>query len=97
MVAVLLEKSEQCDMCGTSPWQWDEDMQAFVATEDVCMGCYHRDIARDARDAAKKAGETGAAGMKIRLVRPWQLVQREAKTSKRPKSARERVREEVDA
>lgn len=94
VVAVQLEHAERCDTCGTSPWQWKDDPNAFVAVEEVCQGCFHRERHRDARDAARKAGETALPGMKVRLVRAAKaaLIQASQK-AERPKSRREKARE----
>lgn len=34
-------------MCGTAPWEWEEDRFAYMATVHVCEGCKHREAARD--------------------------------------------------
>lgn len=48
-MAYLLEKSERCAMCGTAPWEWDEEQggsrDAYSAAQHQCMGCYHVKIA----------------------------------------------------
>lgn len=44
MAAVALEKSAQCPNCGTSPHEWDEDPDAYVAIHIGCPGCMRREI-----------------------------------------------------
>jgi hypothetical protein len=42
-VAYLLESNERCQMCGTAPWEWDEDRNAYEPTVKQCWGCYVRE------------------------------------------------------
>lgn len=47
LVAYLLESSERCGMCGTSPWEWEEDRNAYEPINRQCWGCYVREGADD--------------------------------------------------
>lgn len=42
-----MEKAEFCQMCGTAPWQWEEDRFSFEPVLEVCHGCEKKDILRD--------------------------------------------------
>lgn len=39
-LAYELYKSSRCALCGTSPWEWEEDRFAYEVREVHCMGCY---------------------------------------------------------
>lgn len=47
LVAFLMESGEKCQMCGTAPWEWDEDPYAYEAMGHRCQGCYVKDLARE--------------------------------------------------
>ena len=46
-MAVLLEESERCSMCGTAAWEWEADRFAYMASVSVCEGCKVREAAQD--------------------------------------------------
>ena len=31
-------------MCGTAPWEWEENKFAFTAVDEFCQGCYQKSI-----------------------------------------------------
>lgn len=39
-LAFLMEKAERCQMCGTAPWEWEQNRHAYEAVEHFCHGCY---------------------------------------------------------
>lgn len=43
LVAYLMESSERCTMCGTAPWEWDNDRNAYEPIQHQCWGCYVKD------------------------------------------------------
>lgn len=47
LMAWLTEKADQCGMCGTSRWEWEEDPYAYEPVVDTCPGCYRREISRE--------------------------------------------------
>lgn len=47
LVAFLLEDSARCSMCGTAPWEWEEDPYAYEAMMITCMGCYHKEVTEE--------------------------------------------------
>lgn len=61
MAAVALERSERCQSCGTAPWEWEEDRNAYTPVVHQCFGCMLREIMMDDKDAKPK-------GSTIRLV-----------------------------
>lgn len=49
-LAFVMERSLRCQVCGTAPWEWEEDRNAYTPVEHLCMGCYHREgTKRDAQ------------------------------------------------
>ena len=53
-MAYLLERSERCNVCGTSEWEWDPDQGgergAYEASQFQCWGCYTTKIAQQDHD-----------------------------------------------
>lgn len=45
-----LEKGLRCSMCGTAPWEWEQDKNAYEAVIETCMGCYVKDAKREDAD-----------------------------------------------
>lgn len=54
--AYLMESAAQCSMCGTSPWEWEQDRFAYEAAVSHCRGCAIKEDASE--DAPKTAGST---------------------------------------
>lgn len=87
MIAYALEKGVICSGCGTAPWEWDGDPGAFVAVNEVCMGCAAKD-----RTRLGQQNEGTQAGGSIRLIPRAVMVIRQATKNRRPLSARERAK-----
>ena len=49
-LAYMFENAERCSMCGTSPWEWEENKFAYEPVMRTCMGCYYKEIAREGTD-----------------------------------------------
>lgn len=47
LFAYVAHKAEFCQMCGTAPWQWEENPYAFEPLLEVCHGCEKKDVARE--------------------------------------------------
>lgn len=43
-IAYVLESGQRCSMCGTAPWEWEENKFAFTAVDEFCKGCYQKAI-----------------------------------------------------
>ena len=41
-IAFAMESAQRCNMCGTAPWEWDENKFAYTALDDFCQGCYQK-------------------------------------------------------
>lgn len=54
LTAHLMESASRCQLCGTSPWEWEQDRNAYEAAVNQCWGCYIKDAADD--DQPKTAG-----------------------------------------
>jgi len=46
-MAFALESSSRCNLCGTAPWEWEENKFAFTAVEEFCQGCYQKSVFQD--------------------------------------------------
>lgn len=47
LAAYLTESGQRCSMCGTAPWEWEEDRFAYEALPIQCHGCYLKEIGRE--------------------------------------------------
>jgi len=52
--AYLTESSAQCQLCGTAPWEWEEDPFAYEAMVVMCHGCAIKEMSKD--DAEDQPG-----------------------------------------
>lgn len=43
-LAYTIESTERCSLCGTAPWEWEEDPYAYETQEKFCKGCYNRHV-----------------------------------------------------
>ena len=43
-LAYTMESSIRCQMCGTAPWEWEENKFAFTAVDEFCQGCYQKAV-----------------------------------------------------
>ena len=89
VIAFHLESSARCDMCGTAPWEWEENPFAYEPVDEFCKGCYMKSVFSD------QEGKTGLAGTNIKLipVTPMRKAQRVVADKKRAEMMR-RSREE---
>jgi hypothetical protein len=46
-VAYALESGQRCQMCGTAPWEWEENKFAYTAMDEFCKGCYQKSVFSD--------------------------------------------------
>lgn len=90
-IAYLLEQSLTCQMCGTAPWQWEEDEHAFMAEEHWCKGCYLKKVSSE--DAGSLPGTTTVL-VPTTAERMSQLAERE---KRRARLKRENQLEEAAA
>jgi hypothetical protein len=53
-IAYALERAERCTSCGTSSWEWEADMNAYIAVRQQCPGCLRREsVMEDTQDPPK--------------------------------------------
>jgi hypothetical protein len=38
-IAFQIEKGQRCTMCGTAPWEWEENRYAYEPSIKICRGC----------------------------------------------------------
>lgn len=46
-LAYRVEKAERCSMCGTAPWEWEENKFAYMVEERHCRGCYMKHVSNE--------------------------------------------------
>lgn len=46
-VAYMLEAAAKCSMCGTAPWEWEQNKFAYTPVEEFCQGCYQKSVFAD--------------------------------------------------
>jgi hypothetical protein len=76
LVAYLLESSARCQMCGTSPWEWEEDPHAYEAGLELCRGCMIKDTEAEDDTAPRIKGQ------RVVLVPKRVAEQRRARSSR---------------
>jgi hypothetical protein len=62
-IAYSIESGLRCHMCGTSEWQWEEDLGAFEAIAKICLGCQRKDWQREENSELSQQ-----AGVSLHLV-----------------------------
>lgn len=75
LTAWLLEDAQRCTMCGTAPWEWEENPYAYEPVQTTCRGCQLKENAAD--DVA-----ASARGSRIELV-PGRVAERRRRTPRR--------------
>jgi hypothetical protein len=46
-MAFVMETALRCNLCGTAPWEWEDNKFAYQATEEFCKGCYQKAVFTD--------------------------------------------------
>ncbi len=53
-LAYMAFESKVCGLCGTAPWEWDEEQGgskfAYEPVEEICPGCEKKDWLKDDTD-----------------------------------------------
>jgi len=60
-LAYAMESAQRCTMCGTAPWEWEENKFAFTAVEEFCQGCYQKSVFQDQQGSS-------LPGTNVRLI-----------------------------
>lgn len=60
-LAFEIAKNERCTLCGTAPWEWEEDKFAYEAADHFCQGCYKKNVASE--------GQGRLPGTTVELIR----------------------------
>lgn len=89
VVAVTMDRAERCSGCGLTTAEFEEDPTAYEAAQVVCPWCAMKDRARDADDT-----DAAMPGATIRLLSKKAAAALRSIRPKRPKSPRERAREQ---
>lgn len=51
-LAYALESAQRCSMCGTAPWEWEENKYAYTAMDEFCQGCYQKSVFGDTQGSS---------------------------------------------
>jgi len=51
-MAYALESAQRCSMCGTAPWEWEENKFAYTAMDEFCRGCYQKSVFSDTQGSS---------------------------------------------
>lgn len=85
-----MEKASACSMCGTSPWEWAEDMDAYVAVNMTCNGCMRREIMQADSDTPNSKGTSVRLIPRVTAERlAADMEKMEAEGTLRPRRRRE--------
>jgi superfamily II RNA helicase len=60
-LAFAMESAVRCQMCGTAPWEWEENKFAFTAVDEFCQGCYQKSMYSDTQGSS-------LPGTNVRLI-----------------------------
>lgn len=84
VIAYILESSQRCTMCGTAPWEWEENKYAYTAVEEFCQGCYQKSVYQDTQGSS-------LPGTNVKLVptTPVLTARMKVKAKKRAKLLRD--------
>jgi hypothetical protein len=47
VLAYAMEEATRCSMCGTAPWEWEQNKYAYTAIDELCLGCYQKSVFSD--------------------------------------------------
>jgi hypothetical protein len=76
-LAFLMEQSENCALCGTAPWEWEENPYAYEPEEVWCKGCYVKHA------ASEEGGKLPGTTVTLALNTPLRQAQQEMLQKKR--------------
>lgn len=77
-LAFSLEQSSRCSMCGTAPWEWEENKFAYTAVDEFCKGCYQKAVFSD-----QESRSLPGTNVKLVPVTPLVKAQMAVKAKKR--------------
>lgn len=67
-IAYAMEQATRCSMCGTAPWEWEQNKYAYTAMDEFCQGCYQKSVFSD-----QESNKT-LPGTNVKLVPTTPLV-----------------------
>ena len=87
VLAALMENNLRCSLCGTAPWEWDENKFAYTAVDEFCKGCYQKSIYKDTESKT-------LPGTNVRLVPTTPILKAKMVVSARKRAMAKRTRNE---
>lgn len=87
VVAYIMESNTRCSLCGTAPWEWEENKFAYTAVDEFCKGCYQKSIYKDTES-------NSLPGTNVRLIPTTPILKAKMVVSAKKRAARARRRDE---
>lgn len=79
-LAFVMEQAERCVMCGTAPWEWQDNGFAYEPVEHFCKGCYLKEVANEDQRSHPgltiELSKTGTAEAARRQLKQQQAYER---------------------
>jgi hypothetical protein len=82
-LAFVMETALRCTMCGTAPWEWEDNKFAYAPIEEFCQGCYQKSVYQDTESKS-------LPGTNVRLVPTTPMMKAKMKVQA---ERRQRLRE----
>ena len=83
-----MERSRTVPSCGTAPWEWDEDPNAYSPVVHQCRGCMLREIMMDDTEAKPKGSTIRLVTRRMAQDMAIERAQKEAAGTLRPQRRR---------
>lgn len=80
VLAYSVEAASRCSMCGTAPWEWEENRYAYTAVDDFCHGCYQKSVFSD-----QESRSLPGTNVKLQPLTPLAKAQMAVRARKRRK------------
>jgi hypothetical protein len=88
VIAYLVEQAERCDMCGTAPWEWEENPFAYEPVDSFCKGCYQKSVYSDSES-------TSLPGTNVQLIPVTEARKMERLIAEEKRKARRKTKEDA--
>jgi len=86
-LAFAMEQAARCSMCGTAPWEWEENKYAYTAVDEFCNGCYQKSVFSDQESRS-------LPGTNVKLIATTPLVKAKMQVAAKRRRAKMRSVEE---
>lgn len=87
VLAYIMEQNLRCSMCGTAPWEWEENKFAYTPVDEFCKGCYQKAMFKDTES-------NSLPGTNVRLTPTTPILKAKMVVSARKRAQAKRKRDE---